>query len=248
MILAFCGVGAMHRLDDVTRQRAYYEATAEFYESMHVAVDDEHFTALCWLSGIVSHHQIRSVLDIGSGTGRAISYLKARHADTQVVGIEPSEPLRKIGHRNGLDESELIEGDATRLAFPDKSFDLVCEFAVLHHIRKPETAITEMLRVARRMVFISDENHFAAGSPFRAAVKRGLNSLGLWRLSYWLRTGGTGYRESEEDGISYPYSVFDSWDLLKTHSRSLHVMNTGAGNRNLYRSAPHVALLAILKP
>jgi ubiquinone/menaquinone biosynthesis C-methylase UbiE len=239
------GAKTMTRTKEILRQRAYYAETAARYDSMHVRTHDEHFVALSWLSGVIAHYQLSSVLDIGSGTGRALSYLKARHPETRVIGIEPSDALRKIAYQQGSSETELIEGDASCLSFSAKSFDVVCEFGVLHHIREPHVAVAEMLRVARRMVFISDDNHFAAGSL--AAVKRGLNSMGLWKLAYWLKTAGKGYRESAEDGISYPYSVFESWNLLKAHSNVIHLMNTSPGEGDLYRSASHVALLAILK-
>ena len=47
----------------------------------------------------------------------------------------------------------LVAIDAA-LAFPDRSFDLVCEFAVLHHVARPGTVIDEMNRVASRMIAI----------------------------------------------------------------------------------------------
>src|SRR5271156_5254098 len=135
--------------DEIEKQRQYYAETAVQYEAMHVGEKDEHSFALSFLAGLLDYLEVKSVLDVGSGTGRAIQYLKRRRPDVRVVGIEPVKELRDIGHSQGLSKDELIDGDATRLPFETGEFDLVCEFAVLHHLRKPELAVAEMLRVAK---------------------------------------------------------------------------------------------------
>jgi SAM-dependent methyltransferase len=223
-------------------QRDYYARTAHRYEDLHVQQDDEHGRALAWLTGLVEHVGARSVLDIGSGTGRALRYLKARHPKLDAVGIEPSAELRAVGHAAGIDALALVEGDATRLPYADNSFDIVCEFGVLHHIEQPRLAVAEMLRVARIGVFISDDNHFAAGSIWGQRLKRGLNALGLWNAAYRLRTGGKGYRISEGDGLSYPYSVFDDLHFVRARCETVQLSNTATGGPDLYASAAHVAL------
>jgi ubiquinone/menaquinone biosynthesis C-methylase UbiE len=237
----------MTDLDEVAHQRRYYAETAKSYDALHVAYDDEHFVALSWLSGVIAHHGISSVLDVGSGTGRAPAYLGKHHPSLKVVGLEPSHELRAIGYANGISETVLVDGDATRLEYEDNSFDIVCEFGVLHHLREPDVAISEMLRVARRMVFISDDNHFAAGRPITALAKRMLRRVHLWDLAYRLRTAGKGYRVSAGDGVSYAYSVFDSLDLLEKNCRRVHMMNTSSGGPALFSTASHVAILGVLQ-
>lgn len=226
----------------VDLQRSYYARTAQQYEDLHVQPHDEHGLALAWLSGVIEHCGARSVLDVGCGTGRALRYLKARHPTLRIIGIEPSAELRAVGHAAGLSTEELIAGDATQIACTDDSFDIVCEFGVLHHIAQPRLAVAEMLRVARVGIFISDDNHFAAGSALGRRVKRGLNALGLWGAAYRLRTGGKGYRISEGDGLSYPYSVFDDLPLVRAQCESVQFANTADGGPDLYASAAHVAL------
>jgi ubiquinone/menaquinone biosynthesis C-methylase UbiE len=76
--------------------------------------------------------------------------LKEKMPHIRAVGVEPSPAQRGIGYAKGLSENELVDGDAMRLAFAAGSFDLVCEFGVLHHIPRPELAISEMLRVAKK--------------------------------------------------------------------------------------------------
>jgi ubiquinone/menaquinone biosynthesis C-methylase UbiE len=95
---------------------------------------------------------VKSVLDVGAGTGRAMRFLKARFPDPVIKGLEPVESLRSCGHAQGILPEDLIDGDGANLHFPDHSFDLVCEFAVLHHVRRPEMVIAEKTRVTANLL------------------------------------------------------------------------------------------------
>ena len=226
----------------VERQRKYYEATADTYDASHV--EREHVAALYLLAAFIEMNGIRSVLDVGAGTGRAMRFLKDRFPDLLIKGVEPVEALRRRGHAQGIAEKDLIDGDGAALPFPNQSFDLVCEFGVLHHVKFPRQMIGEMLRVARCGVFISDDNHFANGSLSNQITKRLLRRVSLWKLAYWLRTGGKGYGISEGDGLSYAYSVFDDYDYIRDHCRHVHLMNTRGNGADLFRTAQNVALFA----
>jgi len=232
--------------EEVSKQRDYYRRTAGEYEAMHLAEGDEHYVALAFLSALITHHGFKSVLDVGSGTGRALAYLKARHPDVRFVGIEPVKELREVGYRAGLSVAELVDGDALALPYAAGEFDLVCEFAVLHHVRTPSRVVTEMLRVASRAVFISDCNNFGQGGRLARALKQALDAVGLWPLANWIKTRGRGYSESEGDGLFYSYSVFNDLPSIRRACRKLHLLNTAGGpSGNLYRTAPHVAVLGI---
>ena len=198
--------------------------------------------ALSWLSGLIAHHGATTVLDIGSGTGRAPLYLQRHHPQLNVLGVEPSAELRAIGHAAGIAVDALVDGDATALPYADGSFDIVCEFGVLHHVADPRRVVEEMLRVARLGVFISDDNHFAAGSPLNRLAKRTLDAVGLWKAAYRLRSGGKGYRISDGDGLSYPYSVFDDLAVLRSTCDLVQMANMDGGGPDLYTHAAHVAL------
>ena len=186
------------------------------------------------------------MLDLGAGTGRVQRHLKNERPGLRLIGIEPVAELRKVGYANGLAESELIAGDATNLPFEDGSFDLCCEFGVLHHVRRPEQMIGEMLRVAKRAIFISDSNNFGQGSLPSRMLKQSLNALGLWPIADFLKTGGKGYTLSEGDGLAYSYSVYNNYEQIAQSCR-IHILNTGDAHINPYRSASHVALLGIKK-
>lgn len=230
---------------EIEIQRKYYTETAQEYESVHVNQDDEHFFALSFMLSVLERLDIKSILDVGSGTGRTIKYIQKHRPDIRILGIEPVLELRKIGYSQGISEAELINGDATNLSFADDEFDLVCEFGVLHHIKNPDVAISEMLRVAKKSIFISDNNHLAHGSYLIRLVKYLLSSIRLWRLAHLIKTKGKGYTISEGDGLSYPYSVFDNYSQIEQKCQQTHLLNTKKGRINLYRTASHIALLGI---
>ena len=119
--------------------------------------------------------------------------------------------MRAIGHRNGIPKQDLIDGDATCIGYKDGEFDLVCEFGILHHIKRPDLAVKEMLRVADKAIFICDVNNFWQGSLLSRTIKQLINFAGLWRATDYLKTGGKGYTISEGDGLGYSYSVFNDY-------------------------------------
>ena len=94
----------MPQSDPIQIQRQYYAQTASSYDQVHVSDDDEHAFALHWLSSLISAYSIQSVLDVGSGTGRAINFLNARHPELKVIGLEPVAELRAQGYAKGIAE------------------------------------------------------------------------------------------------------------------------------------------------
>ncbi|VEP17983.1 Methyltransferase type 11 [Hyella patelloides LEGE 07179] len=230
---------------EISIQRKYYAETAQKYEDTHVNENDEHFFALSFMLSILELLEIKSILDIGSGTGRTVKYIKKYRPEIKILGIEPVPELRNIAYSQGISKKEVIPGDATNLLFKNNEFDLVCEFGVLHHIRYPEIAVSEMLRVAKKSIFISDDNYLGHGSFLTRLTKYFLECLGLWKAAHLIKTKGKGYTISEGDGLSYPYSVFNNYQQIKKQCRKIHLLNTKNSNINLYRTASHIALLGI---
>jgi len=224
-------------------QRELYAKGASEYDSAHI--DTEHVVALNFLTGMVDYLGVESVLDVGAGTGRVMVFLHNARPNLRVVGIEPVAELRQVGYRKGIVPGNLIEGNGYELPFRDGEFDLVCEVAVLHHVRHPERVIGEMLRVARKAIFISDSNNFGGGPALTRSIKQGINALGLWRALQFVTTRGKGYHISEGDGLFYSYSVYNNFRQIRTACQTVHVLNTAGTGCNPYRSAPHVALLGL---
>lgn len=226
-------------------QRTYYRTTACKYDEMH-GHDAAHILALSFLSAIADRLKIASVLDVGAGTGRVWGAFREDRQSVKVMGIEPVAELRELGYAKGISRTELIDGDAHALPFSDNSFDVVCAFGVMHHLADPRKAVFEMLRVARRAVFISDHNDYGRGSIMTRALKQFAKGVGLWNVYKLIVTRGRGYRITDDDGLWYPYSIFDTYESIQPYCSQLHFLNTASAGPNLYRSASHVALLGIM--
>jgi ubiquinone/menaquinone biosynthesis C-methylase UbiE len=208
-------------------QEDYYSRLAAEYDAMHGA-DSEHHVALAYISSFLGLLAASSVLDVGCGTGRGIKHFAAAHPDVRVVGVEPVDALIKQAVVTGVDASSIVLGHGEQLPFPDKSFDVVCEFGVLHHVRRPNDVVREMLRVARRGVFLSDTNRFGHGSTGSRLAKLALARSHLWPVANYLKTKGRGYRLSAADGLSYSYSVYDSLELLERWAKRVVLIPTGS--------------------
>jgi ubiquinone/menaquinone biosynthesis C-methylase UbiE len=228
-------------------QSEYYKQTAGSYDNAHLAcgTDDEHKLALFFVSSIIKLYSIRSILDVGAGTGRSLEFLLNEHPNLKIIGIEPVKELREQGYTKGISKSILIEGDGNKINFATGEFDLVCEFGVLHHVSKPHLMVSEMLRVSKQCIFISDSNNFGQGNLVSRWMKQIINLFGAWTLFNLIKTKGKRYQISEGDGVFYSYSVFNNYLQIKNHCRKIHLLNTKDGGRNLYRTASQVALLGI---
>ena len=151
----------LSKADEIQRGRS--SDIAKSYDSLHD--DPEHEIALRFLAAMLDFAGVSSVSDVGSGTGRAMTFLKSLKPELRVVGVEPVEALREAAFSKGIKREDLIDGDGYNPPFSEGEFDLVCEIGVLHHVREPSRVVKEMLRVADRGIFISDNNNFGGGSP-----------------------------------------------------------------------------------
>jgi ubiquinone/menaquinone biosynthesis C-methylase UbiE len=97
----------------------------------------------------------RSVLDVGTGTGRAALGLARRGA--KVTGIDASEEMLRVAKQRasagGLSAAFEV-GDAHRLAYADRSFAVAVSLRVLMHTPDWRTCLRELCRVADdRVIF-----------------------------------------------------------------------------------------------
>lgn len=102
----------------------------------------------------------KKVLDVGCGDGAYTFDLFDRGKTLSITGIDPAESAIKIaklrsGGRNIVFESE----SADALPYPDNSFDLVHIRGVLHHMKDPNKALKEALRVAPVIMVIEPNGY-----------------------------------------------------------------------------------------
>ena len=115
------------------------------------------------------------ILEVGVGTGIGLP-LYPRHAS--VTGIDLSEDMldraRARVDQHNLHNVRLIQMDATKLTFPDDSFDVVYAPYFINCVPDPLAATAEMKRVCRpggHLVFLS---HFLSHNPVFSKVERAI--------------------------------------------------------------------------
>ena len=213
----------------VAIQRRYYSETAAKYEQMHAHEGDESAFNTKFIVAMLQMLGAQSVLDVGTATGYRLHDLRSAMPSAFLCGVEPVDALLGIARRNDvLSSGALIRGTGLALPFADNSFDVVCEFAILHHVQRPDMVVREMLRVAKKAVFISDSNRFGQGGLLARLAKLTMYKTKTWKAFDWLRTKGKGYRISDGDGVSYSYSVYDSYSLLASWADRLLLIPAGS--------------------
>jgi 2-polyprenyl-3-methyl-5-hydroxy-6-metoxy-1,4-benzoquinol methylase len=97
----------------------------------------------------------QSVLDVGTGTGRAAFLMAASGA--RVTGVDASEEMLAIARERARAERgqvEFLSGDAHALSFPDRSFDVAVSLRVLMHTPRWQQCVDELCRVSRHLVIL----------------------------------------------------------------------------------------------
>ncbi|HXH67797.1 MAG TPA: hypothetical protein VNI81_11395 [Candidatus Limnocylindrales bacterium] len=84
-----------------------------------------------------------------------------------------------------------------------------------------------MLRVARKVLVISDTNRFRQGPFLLRLAKLLLYKLNLWNAFDFLQTRGKGYQVFEGDGVFYSYSVYDNLKQIQPWAESIEIHSIG---------------------
>ena len=123
------------------------------------------------------------LLDVGCGAGDDVQALARRAGSTgRVVGVDCSETMlaeaRKRLQAMNL-PVELRVGDAQHLGFAAETFDGCRAERVFVHLRHPDLALAEMVRVARPgariVVYDADWETLVVDAPDRAITRKLLN-------------------------------------------------------------------------
>ncbi|MFV1995713.1 MAG: class I SAM-dependent methyltransferase [Verrucomicrobiales bacterium] len=208
--------------EHVARMTAYYAETASKYNSWHCDpsnISSHNFAARETIS-LMEEVGGKTLLDVCCGTGRAVKM--AIDHGYSAKGIDISSDLVRIGVQElGIAQEHLDVGDATDLPYEDNSFDVSCIYGALHHTAQPRRIVSEMTRVSRKGIVISDEgNHLTGG--FKAL----LTALGVFDPVYrvvFRRAPREGRRMTVSDGDG-PTFVFSVEEIIPQLREAFSVM------------------------
>jgi SAM-dependent methyltransferase len=88
------------------------------------------------------------LLEVGSGSGRILSSIRAADPAIQLTGIDLSQEQTELA-RSTHPDIEFVCGNGESLPFADASFDYVIFFDYLEHIERPRASLAEMRRVLK---------------------------------------------------------------------------------------------------
>jgi ubiquinone/menaquinone biosynthesis C-methylase UbiE len=171
---------------------AYFAAHATSWDQIRSLHVDEAMVEGAMLE-LFEGRPPRSLLDIGTGTGRILQLLAPRIGFG--LGIDLSREMLAVARAN-LDRAQhrncqVRQGDMYHLPLPDGSFDAATLHQVLHYADDPAAALAEAARVLRpggRLVVIDFERHDLAFLREQHAHRR----LGFTdgEMRAWFRSAG----------------------------------------------------------
>ncbi|MCE9688230.1 methyltransferase domain-containing protein [Shewanella sp. AS16] len=109
---------------------------------------------------------VPAALEIGCGFGQGIDIIRRRFGAMHVsaIDLDPQMVAAARARHPGCDWLDVRRGNACELAFADNSFDMVFDFAVLHHVPDWQRAVDEVARVLR------PGGYFVIEDLYRAAI------------------------------------------------------------------------------
>jgi len=103
------------------------------------------------------------IIDVGCGAGGTLIALAKRFPDSEIVGIDLSEPLLNIAKENAeaanVDNQLRFEkADVQSIPYSDNHFDVVINLNMVHLVQEPITLLNEMERILAPsgFIFIAD--------------------------------------------------------------------------------------------
>ena len=131
----------------------------ETYSRLAEHYDDELNLHSCWgqaadkaLGSIQLKDDYRLILDVGCGTGRALTWLASRAKSVvQFVGIEPAENMRNLALRRvqPFRNVQIWDGSFEHIPLETGSVDYLFSIFAFHWTTDPEAAVREVRRVLK---------------------------------------------------------------------------------------------------
>jgi 2-polyprenyl-3-methyl-5-hydroxy-6-metoxy-1,4-benzoquinol methylase len=136
----FNATGLEKKIEPENYDDFYKTNGSRFYSAIEIAVMAFRFIRA--LNIAVSNVSAKSLLDIGSGRGYMLFFLKKYFGFTAAVGTQISRPALEFSRKKlGL---EIYGQDLLEINFGSQLFDVISIFHVLEHLKNPEEYITKI--------------------------------------------------------------------------------------------------------
>jgi ubiquinone/menaquinone biosynthesis C-methylase UbiE len=149
-----------------------------------------------------------SVLDVGCGEGIITRAWARRRAGARVVGLDRESPALRAHWAVSVEPNlSWLPGDAHRLPFDDREFDLVASIEVLEQVADPSRVLDELARVARRAVLVSVPREplwrvlNLASGRYPSALGNSPGTVHHWSRRAFVELVG---RHARVDAVRYP--------------------------------------------
>jgi len=137
----------------------------------------------------INNSSARRVLEVGVGTGLSLPHYRT---DLEVTGIDLSPEMlekaeERVRNKNLTHVDDLLVMDASRLDFPDDSFDVVVAMFVMTVVPDPNAVMKELERVCAPGGQVLLVNHFSTDKGIRGWIEQKIaafESTGLWRPEF----------------------------------------------------------------
>jgi len=140
------------------------------------------------------------LLEVGIGTGLCLPLLPRT---IEITGVDLSQKMLDKAHDRvkalGFKHVDLIKMDATRLQFPDATFDRVLAAYFISTVPDPVAVVKEMKRVCKPGGYLVFLNHFLSDNKFLAVLERLYSPL-CYRIGF--RTDLNLYRLMQDTGLA----------------------------------------------
>jgi SAM-dependent methyltransferase len=182
-------------------------------------------------------HRAQRVLEIGVGAGT--DHLQWQRGGALAIGLDLTHAavtLTREQIRLHDLPPRVLQGDAELLPFPDRTFDVVYAYGVLHHSTDPVQAFAEVRRVLK------------PGGILRALIYHRPSIVGGLLAVRWLTTPRRAIAEHLESPGTHSYTCRQARALCADF-RTVHLRTVlGSGDLLLMRPSARYAALAWLWP
>ncbi len=102
------------------------------------------------LRTMTSIKNIETALEIGCGNGNGTKLIKKYFSPKNIIGVDLDEKMIGIAQKRNKNATISYKVmDASRLDFPDKQFDVIFDFGIIHHIPNWKDCLKEIKRVLK---------------------------------------------------------------------------------------------------